>query len=43
MRADDNLRGLVLAAVRLDLGEGLDNARMITAEVREDIADPGFG
>ena len=43
VRADDQLRELIPAAVGLGLGEGLDEAGMIAAEIGEDVADARFG
>jgi hypothetical protein len=43
VRTDDDLRKVTLPAFGPRLREGLDDARVIAAEVRKDIADPGFG
>ena len=43
MRAHDEPRELVLAAIGLSLRERLDKARVVAAEVGEDIPDSGFG
>jgi hypothetical protein len=42
MRAHDEPRELVLATVGLSLRERLDQARVVAAEVGEDIPDPGL-
>ena len=42
VRAEDELRQLILTAIGLGLGEGLDDAGVIAAEIGEDVADARF-